>query len=140
MTDQAALGTAAVRTLAAIRIVNGALGLVAPQVLVKRTSTDPTTVEPYYAFRMFGIRTVVLGLDLLTLTGAAQERARTQAVIIHATDTACAALGGVRGDLPPKVARTTVAISAVNTVLALVAWRSRADVEPRVPTLVPGRD
>jgi hypothetical protein len=124
MTDRAALGTAAVRTLAAVRIVNGALGLVAPQVLVKRTSTDPTTVEPYYAFRMFGIRTVVLGLDLLTLTGAAQERARTQAVVIHATDTACAAMGGLRGDLPPKVARTTVAISAVNTVLAVVAHRA----------------
>jgi hypothetical protein len=126
MTDQAALGTAAVRTLAAIRIVNGALGLLAPQVLVKRTSTDPTTVEPYYAFRMFGIRTVVLGLDLLTLTGAAQERARVQAVVIHTTDTACAALGGLRGDLPPKVARTTVAISAVNTVLAVVAHRASA--------------
>jgi hypothetical protein len=124
MTDRAALGTAAVRTLAAIRIVNGALGLLAPQVLVKRTSTDPKTVEPYYAFRMFGIRTIVLGLDLLSLTGAAQERARAQALVIHATDTACAALGGLRGDLPPKVVRTTVAISAVNTVLAAVAHRA----------------
>jgi hypothetical protein len=124
MTDRAALGTVAVRTLAAIRIVNGALGLLAPQVLTKRTSTDPTTVEPYYAFRMFGIRTVLLGLDLLTMTGAAQERARVQALIVHATDTACAALGGLRGDLPPKVARTTVAISAVNTALAAVAYRA----------------
>ena len=43
---------------------------------------------------MFGIRTVVLGLDLLTLTGPAQDRARTQAVLIHATDTAMAAFGG----------------------------------------------
>ena len=124
MTDQAALGTVAIRTLAAIRIANGALGLVAPQVLVKRTSTDPTSVEPYYAFRMFGIRTLVLGLDLLTLTGASQERARAQAVLIHATDTACAALGGLRGDLPARAARTTVAISAVNTALAVVAHRA----------------
>ena len=121
MTDQAALSTSAVRALAAIRIVNGTLGLLAPQVLVRRTSTDPTTTEPYYAFRMFGIRTVVLGADLLTLTGPAQERARTQAVIIHATDTASALLGGLRGDVPPRVARATVAISALNTVLAVVA-------------------
>jgi hypothetical protein len=63
----------------------------------------------------------VLGFDLLTLTGAAQERARTQAVIIHATDTASALIGGLRGDVPPKIARTTVAISAVNTALAVVA-------------------
>jgi hypothetical protein len=114
-------GTAAVRALAAIRLVNGTLGLFAPQVLVRRTSADPTTTEPYYAFRMFGVRTVVLGLDLLTLTGPAQERARTQAVIIHATDTAAALLGGLRGDVPPRVARTTVAISALNTALAVVA-------------------
>jgi uncharacterized protein YjeT (DUF2065 family) len=120
MTSSSA-GTTAVRALAAIRIVNGALGLLAPQVLVRRTSTDPTTTEPNYAFRMFGIRTVVLGLDLLTLTGPAQERARTQAVIIHATDTASALIGGLRGDVPPRVARTTVAISAVNTALAVVA-------------------
>ena len=121
MTISAAHGTAAVRTLAAIRIVNGTLGLLAPQALVRRTSTDPTTTEPYYAFRMFGIRTVVIGLDLLTLTGPAQERARTQAVIIHASDTASALLGGLRGGVPPKVARTTVAISALNTALAVVA-------------------
>jgi hypothetical protein len=114
-------GTAAVRALAAIRLVNGTLGLLAPRVLVRRTSADPTTTEPYYAFRMFGVRTVVLGLDLLTLTGPAQERARTQAVIIHATDTAAALLGGLRGDVPPRVARTTVAISALNTALAVVA-------------------
>ena len=120
MTD-ASLGTTAVRALAAIRIVNGALGLLAPQVLVRRTSTDPTTAAPNYAFRMFGIRTVVLGVDLLTLTGPAQERARTQAVLIHATDTASALIGGLRGDVPPRIARTTVAISAVNTVLAVVA-------------------
>ena len=120
MTDSST-GTTAVRALAAIRIVNGTLGLLAPQLLVRRTAADPTSTEPYYAFRMFGVRTVVLGIDLLTLTGAAQERARTQAVIIHGCDTASALIGGLRGDVPPKVARTTVAISAVNTVLAVVA-------------------
>jgi uncharacterized protein YjeT (DUF2065 family) len=119
--DRAALGTTALRALAVVRIANGTLGLLAPGVLVKRTAANPATTEPYYAFRMFGIRTVVLGADLLTLRGAAQQRARTQAVLIHATDTVCAALGGVRGDLPPRAARMTVAISAVNTALAVVA-------------------
>ncbi len=63
----------------------------------------------------------MLGVDLLTLTGPAQRHARTQAVLIHATDTACAALGGLRGDLPARAARITVAISAVNTALAVIA-------------------
>ncbi len=76
---------------------------------------------------MFGVRTIVLGYDLLTLTGAAQERARTQAVLIHATDTAAALRTAVcAADLPPRVARTTVAISGLNTVLAVVAKVARA--------------
>lgn len=118
------LGKAAVRTLAVIRLVNGSLGLLAPVVLVRRTSASSTDTAPYYAFRMFGIRSVVLGADLLLLRGEAQRRARTQAVLIHASDTVCAAVGGIRGDLPPKAARVTVAVSAVNTALAIVARRA----------------
>lgn len=121
--NEAALGTTALRALAAIRIANGALGLLAPAVLVARTSADPHSTAPYYAFRMFGIRTMVLGVDLLTVTGDAQGRARNQAVLIHASDTVFAAIGAVRGDVPRLAARTTVAISAVNTALALVARR-----------------
>ena len=120
--NDAALGTSALRTLAAIRIANGALGLLAPGFLVARTSADPRSTAPYYAFRMFGIRTIVLGVDLLRV-GESQGRARNEAVLIHATDTVCAAVGAIRGDVPRSAARTTVAISAVNTALALVARR-----------------
>jgi hypothetical protein len=119
----AALGTTALRSLAAVRLVNGVLGLLAPGVLVARTSADPHSSAPYYAFRMFGIRTIVLGADLLLVSGDAQRRARDEAVLIHATDTVCAVVGGIRGDLPRPAARTTVAISALNTALALVARR-----------------
>jgi uncharacterized protein YjeT (DUF2065 family) len=115
------VGTAALRALAVVRLVNGALGLLAPGVLVKRTAADPASTAPYYSFRMFGIRTLVLGADLLLLRGEAGRRARTEAVLIHAADTAAAVVGGLRGDLPPKAARVTVAVSAVNTVLAVVA-------------------
>ena len=79
------------------------------------SSTGTAAVRALAAIRL------LLGYDLLTLTGPAQERARTQAVIIHATDTAAALLGGLRGDVPPRVARATVAISALNTALAVVA-------------------
>ena len=120
--NEAAAGTSALRALAAIRIANGALGLLAPGFLVARTSADPHSTAPYYAFRMFGIRTIVLGIDLLRV-GESQGRARNEAVLIHATDTVCAAVGAIRGDVPRSAARTTVAISAVNTVLALVARR-----------------
>ena len=120
--NEAAAGTTALRALAAIRIANGTLGLLAPGFLVARTSADPHSTAPYYAFRMFGIRTIVLGIDLLR-AGESQGRARNEAVLIHASDTLCAAVGAIRGDVPRTAARTTVAISAVNTALALVARR-----------------
>jgi hypothetical protein len=90
--------------------------------LTERKAPAISTAMGLGAVRALAAVRLVTGvLGLLTLTGAAQQRARTQAVVIHATDTACAALGGLRGDLPPRVARTTVAISAVNTALAVVA-------------------
>lgn len=121
--DTPTLGSAALRTLAAIRMVNGTLALLAPGVIVRRTSANPGTTDPYYAMRMFGIRTVVLGADLLLLTGDGQARARDQAVLIHATDTLAAIAGGLRGDQPPRIARVTVGISAVNTALAVIGRR-----------------
>jgi len=124
--NRPALGAAALRTLAAIRLVNGAIALLAPGVLVRRTSPHPHSTDPNYAFRMFGIRTVVLGADLLLLTGEDQARARNQAVLIHAVDTVSAMVGGVRGDQPSRIARMTIGISAINTVLAVIGrlWAS----------------
>ena len=121
--ERSTLGTTALRALAAIRIVNGSLGLLAPQVLVRATSSDPDDTAPYYGLRMFGVRTVVLGFDLLVLTGEQQRRARDEAVLIHAVDTVAALAGAVSGDLPRRARFTTVAISGVNTALAVVGRR-----------------
>jgi hypothetical protein len=117
------LGTTALRSLAAIRILNGSLGLLAPQVLARATSDDPGDTAPYYGLRMFGVRTVVLGFDLLLLDGEQQRRARDEAVLIHAVDTVAALVGAVRGDLPRRARVSTVAISSLNTVLAVVGRR-----------------
>jgi len=113
--------------LAGIRLANGTLGLLAPQLLVKRLGVEPAlNTASYYPFRMFGIRTIVLGVDLLTLRDGELRRADATAVLIHSVDTVAAAVGGIRGDVPAKAARLTTAISAVNTALALVSWFSRA--------------
>lgn len=117
-------GERARRTLAAIRLVNGALALVAPRFLIRRLGTDPD-LDPsaVYPFRMFGVRTVVIGADLLLLTGEEQRRATKLAVLIHATDTATAATCLVKGYLPRKAGIMATAISGINTVLALIAAR-----------------
>ena len=112
------------QALATVRIANGTLGLVAPQLLLRRLGTDPTADRSgIYPFRMFGIRTVLIGIDLLVLRGEERRRAARIAVLIHATDTLSAATAGVRGDLPRKPALITTAISATNTALALIATR-----------------
>jgi hypothetical protein len=112
------------KTLAGVRLLNGTLGLLAPQFLLRRLGTD-TDVDGsgVYPFRMFGIRTVLIGADLLLLDGSDRRRATQLAVVIHASDTLSAACAGWRGHLPRKVAVLTTAISAVNTALAVIATR-----------------
>jgi hypothetical protein len=113
------------KTLGTIRIVNGAAGLVAPEFLLRRLAVDSTTNQPAnYAFRMFGIRTLIIGADLWLLRGDEQRRAVKLAVLIHATDTLSAAASAVRGDLPRKQGLLVTGISAVNTALAIAAARS----------------
>ena len=110
--------------LAVVRIVNGTLGLLAPQVLLRRLSTDEQAARAgMYPFRMFGIRTILLGIELLTADDASRRRLTRLAILIHASDTVSAAVSGIRGDLPRKAAVTTVLISSANTTLAVLAAR-----------------
>ena len=109
------------RVLAGVRILNGTAGLLAPEFLLRRLGADlQHDRSGIYPFRMFGIRTVLIGADLLLLHGEQRRRATQLAVLIHATDTASAVL---RGDLPRRAAVVTTLISAGNTVLAILATR-----------------
>jgi len=112
------------KALGTIRVLNGVAGLLAPEFLLRRLGADPGTQRfAVYPFRMFGIRTILIGADLLVAPGEARARATRLAVLIHAVDTLSAATAGLRGDLPRKAAVSTVLISAGNTVLAVLASR-----------------
>jgi hypothetical protein len=112
------------RVLAGVRILNGTAGLLAPEFLLRRLGADlQHDRSGIYPFRMFGIRTVLIGADLLLLQGEQRRRATQLAVLIHATDTASAVTAGLRGDLPRRAAVVTTLISAGNTVLAILATR-----------------
>ena len=114
---------AARKTLAVIRIFNGTAGLLVPEWLLGRLGVDTTRDRSgTYPFRMFGIRTILIGLDLLLLTGEDLRRAEKLAVLIHASDTLSAAVTTARGDLPRRQGLVATGISAVNTGLAVVAW------------------
>ncbi len=109
--------------LAAIRIVNGAVALVAPGVIVKRFGEQASaSAAATYGLRLFGVRTVLIGADLLTLRGGDLARSLGQAVVIHGSDTVTAAKLGASRHLRLRMAVPLTAISALNTVLAVVSW------------------
>jgi hypothetical protein len=109
--------------LACIRLLNGSLALLAPGFLARQIGVDPDANPGIlYVFRMFGIRTVLIGADLLQARGPRREEAVQRAVLIHASDTLAAFLASMSGQFP-KSGRGIVAISALNTLLAVIANR-----------------
>jgi len=117
------VGQAARFALAGIRVINGGLALIAPGVIIGRFDKQPGgDSAATYALRMFGVRTVLLGVDLAVLSGEPLRRALGQAVIIHGTDTATAATLGVSGRVRPRTAIPLTLISLTNTALAITAY------------------
>jgi hypothetical protein len=110
--------------LAGVRLVNGTGALLAPASYARVVGFDPEENPPaVYALRLFGVRTVLIGLDLLRSDPAARRRALADAPWIHASDTIAAAFAGVGRLLPPRAAAKAVAVSGTNLALALLARR-----------------
>ena len=117
-------------TLAAIRIVNGGAALVAPRLLARRLGIDPDANRAaIYVLRLFGVRTVIVGAALLDADPAVRAAAVDRAVVIHASDTASAALAGLAGQLPRRAAITATAISSVNVLLSVLARRAQPSAQ-----------
>jgi hypothetical protein len=108
--------------LASIRLINGTLALLAPATLLRRLGADPEVNKvAIYPIRMFGVRTIVLGVQLLLDDPSPQTD--KFGVVIHATDAASAIMAGLRRQLPARVAVVTSGISLTNTALALIIAR-----------------
>ena len=121
-----AVGDRAHLVLGAIRLFNGAAALLVPEMTARRLGVDPeANPAPIYPLRMFGVRTVILGAELLTGSEATRRRSLKLGMLVHASDTTAVALGGVRGQLPPKTAALLTGVSALNTTLAVLGWRAR---------------
>jgi hypothetical protein len=116
------LGDRACLALGIIRLVNGALGIVAPGILVRRLGGDPgVSPSALYAFRLFGVRTVLLGAELLIRRDAELRRALRQGLVIHASDVATSVLLGVQHQVTPRTSVLLATISAINVALAVTA-------------------
>lgn len=122
MAARSAAGDYARVALAMIRIANGGLGLVFPGFLVKQLGSGPKgNPVAHYAFRLFGVRTIIIGGELLLPGGQLRARALSLAPIIHASDVAAALISGVTGQVSPDKARRVALLSGLNTALALAA-------------------
>ncbi len=74
--------------LGRVRLVNGVLGLLVPHVLIRRIDpAEPPSPAAIYGLRLFGIRTILIGADLLRLPGRELDPGRRAAPLIHASPT-----------------------------------------------------
>jgi hypothetical protein len=112
-------------SLGLIRLTNGAIAVVAPQLITRRfMSGDPPPVA-VYALRMFGIRTVLVGFDLLRTPGRERTHAARVAPIIHGSDLLSAIFVATSGRAPKEISRFIVVISGINMMLALLMLLKR---------------
>jgi len=108
--------------LAGIRLFNGVAALFVPATLARRLGVDPdANPAALYALRLFGVRTVLIGAQLLLRDSGVRAHSLRIAPVIHALDAAAALIAGYRGQLPRRAAITAALISTVNTVLAVIA-------------------
>jgi hypothetical protein len=115
------LQTSARLLLASIRLLNGSIALGMPRLITRQLGVVPEDQPAMqYALRMFGIRTILLAIDLLRPAGPVRDHAVCMAPIIHATDTIAATLAAGARVIPARGGRTIITISALNTLLSLV--------------------
>jgi len=109
------------QVLGGVRLFYGTTALLAPSVMARRLGVDPdANPAPIHPLRMFGIRTVLIGAELVFGGPETRTRSMRVAPLIHATDTASAIVSGLNRQLPPRVALVTTLVSGLNTALALV--------------------
>ena len=113
------------KTLGIIRLVNGVAALFAPRLVAKILGVDPDkSPAVLYVLRMFGVRTAIIGAELLMAEGEELDKAVRTGIAIHASDTIAAMIAGFRHQLSPRHAATTTLISSINTGLAIVAAKA----------------
>lgn len=113
--------------LAGIRLLNGAAALFAPELLIRQLGLDArANAAMVYPFRMFGIRTILIGAELLLPDGEVRAHAQRMAILIHASDALTALWARLSGQLPARQGTIAVLISTTNVILSLLTRPPRA--------------
>lgn len=111
-------------TLGAVRLANGSVALAAPRWYGGKAGLDldrdPAAV---HIVRMFGVRTVLLGADVLVRPAPVRRASLLVAPLVHGADLASALTAARRGELPRKAAVTAAGFSAINLVASVVCLK-----------------
>jgi len=118
------VGEFAWKALAGIMLVNGTLGVFAPRFLIRQLGIKPE-IEPgmIYVFRMFGIRTTFLAVDLFRFPSQ-RGRSLREGILVHGTDMTAALTGTALGQLPWRKGLIVSGVSLLNTALAIAGARA----------------
>jgi hypothetical protein len=118
-----ALAERTVAVLGAGRIAAGALTWISPRLTAQVFGMEADSGQSHYAWRLFGIRDVVIGLGTLLSSGAQRRAFVTAGLACDVADGAAGAIAMNRGDFARSAAGAPVTVPVL--AVALGAWALR---------------
>lgn len=109
--------------LAVGRIVAGILAWISPRLTARVFGMEADGGQSHYAWRLFGIRDVVIGAGTLLSTGAQRRAFVTAGLACDVGDGAAGAVAMNRGDFQRSAAGAPVTVPVL--AVALGAWALR---------------
>lgn len=112
-----------VAALAAGRIVAGMLAWTSPRVTARAFGMEADGGQSHYAWRLFGIRDIVIGVGTLLSSGAQRRAFVTAGLACDMGDGAAGAVAMSRGNFTRSTAGAPVTVPVL--AVALGAWALR---------------
>lgn len=112
-----------IASLAAMRVAAGVLAWVSPKLTARVFGLSGDGGDAHYAWRLFGIRDVVLGVGTLKSSGAQRRAFATAGLVCDVADGAAGAVGLYRRDFTRSMAGSPVLVPAL--AVAFGAWALR---------------
>ena len=112
-----------VDALAIGRIAAGVLAWISPRLTARVFGMEADGGQSHYAWRLFGVRDVVIGVGTLQSSGALRRAFVTAGVACDVGDGAAGAMAMYRGDFTRSTAGAPVTVPVL--AVALGAWALR---------------
>ncbi|MGO4443107.1 hypothetical protein AB4Z42_07085 [Mycobacterium sp. 2YAF39] len=122
--SEKSLADRTIDALAVGRIAAGALSWISPSLTSKVFGMDADGGQSRYAWRLFGVRDVAIGLGTLLSSGAQRRAFVTAGLACDVGDGAAGAVAMSRGDFTRSTAGAPVTVPVL--AVALGAWTLRS--------------